>query len=176
MRVRGPKIRQVCNLLRRRYSADSAEIIPGLTFWPSYFSLDEQKTLLAASLYKLDSLESRQTRRKRRDFQRSQLSTGMSDTNNNIVSLFAPDSLYEFQEVCPIFSTILSSFHCFKGTFWWSYTPLSGNAPICLANRQVFKPWACSKTLEFHLPRPFVQDPDTSFTFGITWQNPATYR
>lgn len=116
MRSGGHKIRN-CNSLRRRYTTDSAEIVPGLIFWPSYFSLDEQKTLLAASLYKLDSLESRQARRKRQDFQRSQLSKGLSDANKDIATLFAPDALYEFQEVCTIFYTRCAPVIVLKGHF-----------------------------------------------------------
>ncbi|KAF9567587.1 hypothetical protein CPC08DRAFT_703119 [Agrocybe pediades] len=71
-----------------------------LVFWPEYFSSTEQRILLSASLHKLDSTESRQARKKRKDYWRNHpisIEAG-GGGHGHASSLFAPDSLYEFQE------------------------------------------------------------------------------
>jgi alkylated DNA repair protein alkB family protein 7 len=66
---------------------------PGLLFWPKYFTSEEQRTLLLASLRKLDSLETRLARKKRKDFWKSN-----PVGSTNVLKIFAPDELYEFEE------------------------------------------------------------------------------
>ena len=73
---------------------ESPERPPGLLFWPKYFTSEEQRTLLVASLHKLDNLETRQARKKRRDFWNSN-PVGSTTT---LLDMFAPDELYEFEE------------------------------------------------------------------------------
>lgn len=66
---------------------------PGFYIWNKYFTDEEQKVLAAASLYKLDSLENRQARKKRNNYWMSNRTRP-----NNLISMFAPDDLYEFEE------------------------------------------------------------------------------
>lgn len=66
----------------------------GLFFWPKYFTKEEQRTLLLASLHKLDNLETRQARKMRRDFWKS-IPVG---SPTSLLKMFAPDELYEFEE------------------------------------------------------------------------------
>lgn len=70
------------------------EYLPGLFFWPNYFTREEQRTLLLASLHKLDNLETQQARKRRRDFWKS-ISVG---SQTSLLEIFAPDELYEFEE------------------------------------------------------------------------------
>src|SRR6266545_1719676 len=89
------------SLLRRRLTTNSLRSLsnisdghpPGFFFWPRYFTNEEQRTLLEASLYKLDGLETRRARKKRRQYWESKL-VGSS----NLLEVFAPDELYEFEE------------------------------------------------------------------------------
>lgn len=67
---------------------------PGLFFWPKYFTSEEQRTLLAACLHKLDSLETRQARKKRSDFWKS----NAVGSTTSLLGMFAPDELYGFEE------------------------------------------------------------------------------
>ncbi|KAF9001895.1 hypothetical protein BDQ17DRAFT_1244136 [Cyathus striatus] len=68
------------------------ELFPGFKFWPSFFSFDEQKCLLDAALTKLDSMESRRSRQRRRQHPR------VINTSGSIQQMFYPDDCYEFQE------------------------------------------------------------------------------
>ena len=76
-------------------------LLPGLQFWPRFLSPLEQNVLLAASLHKLDSLETRRWRQRRKDHFSSRNHTGSPSghANLDIFKLFAPDELYDFQEV-----------------------------------------------------------------------------
>ena len=87
---------QVC---MRYHNCSGSAFPPGFTFWPTYFSIAEQRTLLAASLYKLDMLETRHMRRRRNIFWNSKLGRENHLEVDPLQELFAPDSLYEFQEV-----------------------------------------------------------------------------
>jgi len=82
-----------------RYSTNSNQFPLDFSFWPYYFSMKEQETLLAASLYKLDAAEARQSRRKRKDYWSSR-ATQPRDSLGPLAELFAPDDMYEFQEAC----------------------------------------------------------------------------
>jgi len=89
------------SLLGRRNTLRSLSNIsegcpPGFVFWPGYFTNEEQRVLLEASLYKLDSLESRRARKKRRQYWDTNPSKLTGSTN--LLEVFAPDELYEFEE------------------------------------------------------------------------------
>jgi hypothetical protein len=76
----------------RSYSTPTYPL--GFRFWPSYFSTEEQRILLVASLHKLDSTETRQFRRRRKEFMKSKTNQSSSSLND----LFAPDHMYDFQK------------------------------------------------------------------------------
>ncbi|KAI0729263.1 hypothetical protein C8Q72DRAFT_884518 [Fomitopsis betulina] len=59
----------------------------------NFFSLGEQRALLTAALRKLDAAESRQVRRRRKEYARTAPIDGGSS-----LDLFLPDELYGFQE------------------------------------------------------------------------------
>ena len=73
---------------------ESSENLPGFHFWPNYFTKEEQRTLLLACLHKLDTLDIRQVRRKRRDFWKS----NPVRSTMSLLEMFAPDELYAFEE------------------------------------------------------------------------------
>lgn len=87
----GPSHRR---LRRSMTSLAHEQYPPGFYFWPNYFTDEEQSVLIAASLYKLDGLESRQARKQRNNYW---ISNNVS--SNDLIKLFAPDELYEFEEV-----------------------------------------------------------------------------
>jgi len=73
--------------------------VPGLTLWSKFFTLSEQWTLLAASLHKLDSMGPRKGRRLRQAHFKKKLNGSPEKGEGSLKNLFAPDGLYEFQEV-----------------------------------------------------------------------------
>lgn len=84
-------------LHRASLSSMSSEYFPqGFKFWPSYFTIDEQRTLLQASLYKLDNSESIRSRKRRRMYLKTSPANLSEPTD--VQSIFLPDELYEFQE------------------------------------------------------------------------------
>ncbi|KAF8969927.1 hypothetical protein BDZ97DRAFT_1653154 [Flammula alnicola] len=85
------------------YNTQATRYPPGFRFWPTYFSNAEQQILLAASLHKLDSTETRQTRRRRKEFWKSKLNPASPRNFNSVSDLFAPDDMYEFQKASPTF-------------------------------------------------------------------------
>lgn len=64
---------------------------------PGVFSLSEQKVLLSASLEKLDRAESRQFRKRRKQFFESLPSPPLAASS--VEELFLPDEYYDFQMV-----------------------------------------------------------------------------
>jgi alkylated DNA repair protein alkB family protein 7 len=93
------------------------EYPPDLYFWPKYLTSEEQRTLLAACLHKLDNIESRQARKKRRDFWKS----NRVGPKSSLVEMFAPDELYEFEEArsnqLPCFSKRLTCYVHMQGHY-----------------------------------------------------------
>jgi len=79
--------------------AGSEQFPLGFSFWSRYFSTEEQETLLAASLYKLDATENPHSRRKRKDYWSSRAAKPL-DGLGPLTKLFAPDAMYEFEEAC----------------------------------------------------------------------------
>jgi len=99
-----PWMRRGLFTIRTRYShssnnASSEQFPPGFSFWLDYFSTEEQETLLAASLYKLDATEMPQSRRRRKNYWSSQAAK-TQDGLGSFTKFFAPDAMYEFEEVC----------------------------------------------------------------------------
>ncbi|KAG2061191.1 hypothetical protein BDR06DRAFT_1001513 [Suillus hirtellus] len=71
----------------------SAGLPEGFKFFPEFLSLSEQRTLLSAALFKLDSTETKQARKKRRDFLANH-----PQEHRVIEDIFLPDAYYNFQE------------------------------------------------------------------------------
>lgn len=71
-----------------------AALPDGFKIFPQFLSLTEQRTLLSTALSKLDSSETRQAKRRRRDFlaNHPQEIRGIED-------VFLPDEYYNFEEV-----------------------------------------------------------------------------
>ena len=98
--------------LRRRYST-----IPALPtdddrdflWYPRFFDQVEQHALLSAALRKLDAVEPRASRKRRRDFLAARRQDSDSDSDSDSVhqpkeigdlkNVFLPDDLYHFEEV-----------------------------------------------------------------------------
>jgi alkylated DNA repair protein alkB family protein 7 len=74
------------------------------TIVPDFLTLPEQRILLATSLQKLDSIDSRQFRRLRRTFLRSRK---ISDPTCSVQDMFLPDQYYQFEEVNILMNIIL---------------------------------------------------------------------
>ncbi|KAF9453270.1 hypothetical protein P691DRAFT_793070 [Macrolepiota fuliginosa MF-IS2] len=68
----------------------------GLEFWQAYFTPEEQKILLRASLHKLDMSESIKSRKRRRAYLKSSPENALEPTD--LQGIFLPDECYEFQE------------------------------------------------------------------------------
>lgn len=68
------------------------------TIFPGFFTLPEQRILLATALQKLDARESRQFRRRRQDFLRNKLENEPR-ISTDLGSLFLPDEYYQMEEV-----------------------------------------------------------------------------
>ena len=94
LRIRVHSQRWTSIIHARRYSAQSITRPCGFQLWSDYFSEAEQRTLLAASLYKLDSTEPRQSRRRRKEYWKS----SPEDNTGTLTDLFAPDAMYDFHK------------------------------------------------------------------------------
>ncbi|EJD44066.1 hypothetical protein AURDEDRAFT_88271, partial [Auricularia subglabra TFB-10046 SS5] len=79
-----------------------AQLPPDFTFVPDFLSAQEQRVLLKACLAKLDAMESREFRKRRRlhlqTVTQSPPDNASDAQGSSIEALFLPDSLYEFQE------------------------------------------------------------------------------
>jgi alkylated DNA repair protein alkB family protein 7 len=92
-RLYAPLSREIHSFVRT--ATTSAAALPeGLTFFPEFLSLTEQRTLLCATLSKLDSTETKQTRKRRRDFLANH-----TQESGTIEDVFLPDAYYNFEEV-----------------------------------------------------------------------------
>ncbi|KAJ3564281.1 hypothetical protein NP233_g8397 [Leucocoprinus birnbaumii] len=84
-------------LHRAHLSSVSSEHLPrGFRIWPTYFSVNEQRILLRASLSKLDNSESIRSRKRRRSYLKTS-SANLSEPTD-VRDIFLPDEYYEFQE------------------------------------------------------------------------------
>jgi alkylated DNA repair protein alkB family protein 7 len=93
--------RRLCAPLSRkihsfvRTATTSAAALPeGLQIFPEFLSLIEQRMLLSAALSRLDSTETKQTRKRRRDLLANHPREG-----GTIEDVFLPDAYYNFEEV-----------------------------------------------------------------------------
>lgn len=69
-------------------------------FWPTFFSPQEQKTLLYGCLRKLDSVSSRRARRSLHRAQAREITLhDLAKEEIPVCSLFKPESMYGFLEV-----------------------------------------------------------------------------
>ncbi|KAJ7090287.1 hypothetical protein B0H15DRAFT_257502 [Mycena belliarum] len=68
------------------------------TFLPDFFSLAEQRILLAVALQKLDAMESIQNRRRRKAFLQTGRWASPPGAFGSIRDIFFPDEYYEFEE------------------------------------------------------------------------------
>lgn len=85
---------------RRRVSLKADGYPRDFTFLPNFYSPSEQRILLSAALQKLDALENRQYRRRRKEYLQQNPVIGRHGTS--IQDGFLPDELYCFEEVRPI--------------------------------------------------------------------------
>lgn len=84
-----PLTREIHSFIRTK----SAGLPEGFKFFPEFLSLSEQRTLLSAALSKLDSAESKQARKRRKDFLANH-----PQEHRATEDLFLPDACYNFQE------------------------------------------------------------------------------
>jgi hypothetical protein len=89
---------RLCSTVSRRYSTLPAFPTDDFLWYPRFFDRVEQHALLSAALRKLDAVEPRASRKRRRDF----LAARRQDEPKDIGDLkdaFLPDELYHFEEV-----------------------------------------------------------------------------
>jgi hypothetical protein len=89
---------RLCSTVSRRYSTLPAFPTDDFLWYPRFFDQVEQYALLSAALRKLDAVEPRASRKRRRDFlaaRRQDQSKDIGDMKN----AFLPDDLYHFEEV-----------------------------------------------------------------------------
>ncbi|KZV93334.1 hypothetical protein EXIGLDRAFT_717317 [Exidia glandulosa HHB12029] len=84
--------------VRAAHSNVHQQLPADFTLVPEFLSVAEQCTLLHACLEKLDAMESRETRKRRRAFLQSQPLDTRQGQAGSPADLFLPDKLYEFQE------------------------------------------------------------------------------
>lgn len=84
------------NIFKNPTRSNSTLCHPDFTLWPNFFTPCEQQTLLTAALKKLDSMESRQFRRRRKE---TKLSLADPSDVASLQDLFFPEEYYDFQEV-----------------------------------------------------------------------------
>lgn len=84
------------NNFRCQYISLKADGLPAdFSFYPEFFSVDEQRLLLNAALQKLDMVENRQVRRRQREL----LASRMVKRDSSIEEVFLPDQYYSFLDV-----------------------------------------------------------------------------
>ena len=74
-------------------------------FFPNFFNLSEQHTLLRASLHKLDALENRALRRRRKDL--LSMRSPIPEPSETVED-FLPDQYYDFHEVSELLFSQIS--------------------------------------------------------------------
>lgn len=101
MQARGARaVFRTKSCLRLRYCRFSSTI-PGFAFYPDFFDVKEQSTLLHACLGKLDTGESRRMRRRREQYLAAHRKnfTTLPECSQRLADHFLPDDLYQFEEV-----------------------------------------------------------------------------
>lgn len=92
-----PVIR-LCSTVSRRYSTLPAFPTDDFLWYPHFFDHVEQHALLSAALRKLDAVEPRASRKRRRDFLAARRQDQPKDIGD-LKNVFLPDDLYHFEEV-----------------------------------------------------------------------------
>jgi hypothetical protein len=93
-----PIVIRLSSTVSRRYSTLAPFPTDDFLWYPHFFDRVEQHALLSAALRKLDAVEPRASRKRRRDF----LAARQQDRSKDIGDLknaFLPDDLYHFEEV-----------------------------------------------------------------------------
>ena len=87
-------------LVRALASAPSERHRDHFAFHPDLFTVQEQQVLLTAALQKLDAVESRQFRQRRKQYM-ANANHGIASqlTPQSVQGLFLPDEYYSFEEV-----------------------------------------------------------------------------
>ncbi len=98
MQCRIVPIIRLCSTTSRRYSTLPALPAEDFLWYPHFFDQAEQHALLSAALRKLDSVEPRASRKRRRDFLASRRQDQPKDIED-LRNTFLPDDLYHFEEV-----------------------------------------------------------------------------
>lgn len=88
-------LRKFSHVRCRRISLKADNYPVDFSFYPEFFSAEEQRLLLTAALQKLDMIENRKIRRRQREFLASHSPSPLS----SIEGVFLPDDYYTFQEV-----------------------------------------------------------------------------
>ncbi|VDC06001.1 unnamed protein product [Peniophora sp. CBMAI 1063] len=92
-------VKRAESCIRSRFRCFSSTI-PDFAFYPDFFDVKEQTTLLEACLKKLDLEESRRMRRRREQYlavQRKDI-PALPESSQRLVDYFLPDDLYQFEE------------------------------------------------------------------------------
>lgn len=90
--------------IRHTHSSVSprSRLPPDFQYFPDFFSIPEQRVLLAAALQKLDTAESRQFRRLRKAFLAAQTNSPVAgdrhSPDHTLQAMFLPDEYYNFEE------------------------------------------------------------------------------
>ena len=95
------RVLRLYNSATRHHSNLPGPAFPSDFLWfPRFFDLAEQHALLSAALRKLDAVEPRASRKRRRDFLASHTRGQPRDTGDPKDAFF-PDEIYHFEEVRP---------------------------------------------------------------------------
>ncbi len=89
---------RLCSTVSRRYSTLPAFPTDDFFWYPHFFDQAEQHALLSAALRKLDAVEPRASRKRRRDFLAARRQDQPKDVGD-LENVFLPDDLYHFEEV-----------------------------------------------------------------------------
>ncbi|KAJ7168209.1 hypothetical protein C8R43DRAFT_983525 [Mycena crocata] len=125
-------------MLRRCFATLQTVLPPrDFTFLPGFFSLAEQRVLLATSLQKLDAMESIQSRRRRKTLLRAGWPTQLATESNPLQDSFLPDEYYEFEE--GHFDGVIKNYREMHLASWPS-SEVSGLQPIVDRLHSLFPP------------------------------------
>ena len=128
---------RLCSTVSRRYSGSTLPAFPTDDFlwYPRFFDRVEQHALLSAALRKLDAVEPRASRKRRRDFLAARGRQDQPEDIGDLKNVFLPDDLYHFEEV----RFLATATDCEEsalppavGSLRWRYSTLPGNACIHL--------------------------------------------
>jgi alkylated DNA repair protein alkB homolog 7 len=93
------RVIRLCSTVSRRYSTLPAFPTEDFLWYPHFFDQGEQHALLSAALRKLDGVEPRASRKRRRDFLAARRQDRQPKDIGDMKNAFLPDHLYHFEEV-----------------------------------------------------------------------------